>query len=59
MVKLRSKPIRLSFNMKTNLLFAIGRKDTTGKIIGKPVLKKEARNLKQMSLHIISKPEKL
>jgi hypothetical protein len=27
------------FNMKTNLLFAIGRKDTTGKISGKPVFK--------------------
>jgi lipopolysaccharide export system protein LptA len=29
----------ISFNMKTNLLFAIGRRDTTGKIIGKPVFK--------------------
>jgi uncharacterized Rmd1/YagE family protein len=27
------------FNMKTNLLFAIGRVDTTGKIIGKPSFK--------------------
>ena len=27
------------FNMKTNLLFAVGRKDTAGKIIGKPVFK--------------------
>jgi hypothetical protein len=27
------------FNMKTNLLFAIGRADTTGKIIGKPAFK--------------------
>ncbi len=25
--------------MKTNLLFAIGRKDTTGKVIGKPSFK--------------------
>jgi len=29
----------ISFNMKTNLLFAIGRRDTTGKITGKPVFK--------------------
>jgi len=29
----------IAFNMKTNLLFAIGRRDTTGKIIGKPVFK--------------------
>jgi hypothetical protein len=27
------------FNMRTNLLFAAGRKDTTGKIAGKPVFK--------------------
>ena len=27
------------FNMKTNLLFAAGRMDTTGKIAGKPVFK--------------------
>jgi hypothetical protein len=27
------------FNMKTNLLFAAGRRDTTGKIAGKPVFK--------------------
>jgi hypothetical protein len=27
------------FNMKTNLLFAVGRRDTTGKIAGKPVFK--------------------
>ena len=27
------------FNMKTNLLFAVGRMDTTGKITGKPVFK--------------------
>jgi lipopolysaccharide assembly outer membrane protein LptD (OstA) len=27
------------FNMKTNLLFAVGRKDTTGKIAGRPVFK--------------------
>jgi hypothetical protein len=26
-------------NMKTNVLYAIGRKDTTGKVIGKPVFK--------------------
>ncbi len=29
----------IAFNMKTNLLFAIGRRDTTGKIIGKPAFK--------------------
>lgn len=27
------------FNMNTNLLFAVGRADTTGKVIGKPVFK--------------------
>jgi hypothetical protein len=29
----------IAFNMTTNLLFAIGRKDTTGKLIGSPVFK--------------------
>jgi len=29
----------IAFNMKTNILFAIGRRDTTGKVIGKPVFK--------------------
>jgi lipopolysaccharide export system protein LptA len=29
----------ITFNMKTNLLYAIGRKDSTGKIEGKPVFK--------------------
>ena len=29
----------IAFDMKTNLLFAVGRKDTTGKFIGKPVFK--------------------
>jgi hypothetical protein len=29
----------IAFNMKTNLLFAIGRRDTTGKIVGKPAFK--------------------
>jgi len=27
------------FNMNTNLLFAVGRQDTAGKVIGKPVFK--------------------
>ncbi|MCX6325196.1 MAG: putative LPS assembly protein LptD [Bacteroidia bacterium] len=31
------------FNMKTNLLFAAGRMDTTGKIAGKPVFKEGAQ----------------
>ena len=31
------------FNMKTNLLFAAGRMDTTGKLIGKPVFKEGAQ----------------
>lgn len=30
-------------NMKTNLLYAIGRKDTSGKVIGKPVFKEGAQ----------------
>jgi hypothetical protein len=29
----------INFDMRTNLLFAIGRRDTTGKVIGKPVFK--------------------
>jgi LptD protein len=29
----------IAFDMKTNLLFAVGRRDTTGKYVGKPVFK--------------------
>jgi hypothetical protein len=34
------------FNMKTNLLFAAGRMDTTGKITGKPVFKEGTQEFK-------------
>jgi hypothetical protein len=34
------------FNMKTNLLFAVGRKDSTGKIQGKPVFKEGSQEFK-------------
>ncbi|MGC1391434.1 MAG: putative LPS assembly protein LptD [Bacteroidales bacterium] len=36
---LEIKADSIVINMKTNLLFAIGRKDTTGKVIGKPAFK--------------------
>ena len=32
--------------MNTNLLFAVGRQDTTGKIIGKPVFKEGCQEFK-------------
>ncbi len=36
---LEIKADSIVINMKTNLLFAIGRRDTTGKVIGKPAFK--------------------
>ena len=41
MVKLRSKLIRLSFNMNTNLLYAVGRKDSQEKLLESRILKKD------------------
>jgi hypothetical protein len=35
----------IHINMKTNLLYAIGRKDTTGKVIGKPVFKEGSQEI--------------
>lgn len=37
-------------NMETNLLFAIGRKDTTGKVIGKPAFKEGSNEFKSDEL---------
>ena len=49
MSELEIKADSIVIDMNTNLLFAIGRKDSTGKVIGKPSLKREAMHLIQMS----------
>jgi len=45
--------------MNTNLLYAIGRKDTTGKVTGKPSFKQGTNEFASDELTIISKPAKL
>jgi hypothetical protein len=40
----------ISFDMATNLLFAIGRKDTTGKVIGSPVFKQGSQEFESHEL---------
>jgi hypothetical protein len=47
----------MSFDMATNLLFAIGRKDSTGKVIGSPVFKegKEEFEAKELTYNFKTK----
>jgi hypothetical protein len=40
----------IAFDMATNLLFAIGRKDTTGKVIGSPVFKEGKQEFESKEL---------
>ena len=42
---LEIKADSIVINMNTNLLFAIGRKDTTGKVIGKPAFKEGTQGI--------------
>ncbi len=47
---LEIKADSIVFDMKTNLLFAIGRKDTTGKVIGSPVFKEGSEEFEATEL---------
>jgi LptD protein len=47
---LEIKADSIVFDMKTNLLFAIGRKDTTGKVIGSPAFKEGSEEFEATEL---------
>ena len=46
------------FNMETNLVFAVGRKDTTGKVVGKPVFKEGSQEFEADELTYNFKTQK-
>jgi hypothetical protein len=48
----------IEINMKKNILFAVGRKDTTGKVQGKPVFKEGSQEIQADSLYYNFKTKK-